>query len=122
MSSVSIDIITRGITRIVILIGDYAIKMPNFLHDHHHFLVGCECNWKERKWTKSCKHSLDFYSKLSPTLFCSLFGLMSIQLRCKPLDRSLTDKEVAYFQDVTTDVKSDNFGYLNGLLVCFDYG
>jgi hypothetical protein len=34
----------NGVTRIVLLIGRYAVKIPNFTVQHHHFLHGCYAN------------------------------------------------------------------------------
>lgn len=112
---------TNGVTRIVILIGDYAIKIPNFTYCHQHFLNGGYANWLERCYTKRFKCIDEYYSKISPTIFCSWFGLIAIQKRVKELNRHLTKEEVKYFKNQTADIKEQNFGYLNGKLVCIDY-
>lgn len=114
--------IKYGITRIVILVGNYAIKIPNFTYSHQHFLNGCIANWSERVYTKMYKNAdCDFYSKIAPTIFCIWFGLISIQKRVILLDRSLTEAECIYFKDQTSDIKGTNFGYLNEKIVCIDY-
>lgn len=63
--------IKKGVTRIVLLIGNIAIKIPNFTYCHLHFLNGCYGNWSERNYTKIFKNLPEFYNKVSPTLFCS---------------------------------------------------
>ena len=59
---------------------------------------------------------------VSPSLFCSYFGLLQIQKRCKPLDRDLTDEELVSFKYYCNeDCSKTNFGYYNNNIVCVDY-
>lgn len=114
----------NGITRIVILFGSYAIKIPNFTNCHDHFLKGCCANWSERGLTilsKKWKDSHHLKDKIAPTIFCSWFGLVSIQVRVEPLQFHLTEEQREDFKCLTTDIKKENFGYLNGKMVCIDY-
>lgn len=115
--------VKNGTTRIVFLILGYAIKIPNFKVEHHHFLLGCAANWNERKLTKLFKGctECEYYNKINPTLFSSWLGLLSIQREVELLDRNLTTFEVEYFKDQTSDIKKSNFGYLGNRLVCIDY-
>lgn len=113
-------IIKKGVTRLVFLVGNYAVKIPNFTVQHSHFLQGCYANWSERQYTKMFK-GMNEYNKIAPTYFCSFFGLVSIQRRVIELDRHLTEEEVKYFEHQTSDIKCANFGWLNGNLVCIDY-
>jgi len=114
-------IIKKGATRLVFLIGNYAFKVPNFTYCHLHFLHGCYACWSERDYTKRFKVLSDVYEKISPTIFCSWFGLLSVQKRVVELDRDLTEDECFYFFNQTEDTKMQNFGYLKGKLVCIDY-
>lgn len=108
----------NGCTRIVLLVGKFAIKIPNFSYCHRHFLQGCLANWKEREYSKLFPDC----PKVNKALFCSWFGLVSIQKRVEVLERHLTKEEVEYFKDVCpTDIKNDNFGILKGKVVCIDY-
>jgi hypothetical protein len=116
-----IEFKTGGCTRLVLLIGKFAVKIPNFTVCHKHFLQGCYANWSERDYCKALKCIHEMYSKVTPTIFCSWFGLMSIQKRVVPLERHLTEDECEYFKNQTTDIKMQNFGYLDGVLVCVDY-
>lgn len=116
----------NGVTRLVILIGNYAIKIPNFTKEHRHFLYGCYANYSERNYCKVFKpineEMSKFYNLVAPSYFCSWFGLIQIQGRCKPINRHLTKKEINFFKDVHGgDYKKENFGYYNDKLVCLDY-
>lgn len=114
-------IIRKGCTRIVFLIGNYAFKIPNFTVCHMHFLNGCQANWKERDYCLTFQSLEEFRERVVPTLFCSWFGLLSIQRRVTELERDLTEHEVIYFKEQTVDIKRQNFGWFNGKLVCVDY-
>ena len=109
-----------GTTRIVFLIGRYAIKLSNHGYCHQHFLQGCYANWAERNYCKMFK-DLPIGDMVAPSIFCSWFGLFQIQKRCEPLNRDLTAKEEKMFKDVCTDIKAENFGIYEGRLVCLDY-
>jgi hypothetical protein len=77
--------------------------------------------WTERTYSKSIVPLHEFFDKVAPTIFCTWFGLLSIQKRALPLDRDLTKEEDDYFMHLTSDRKKENFGYLNGRIVCVDY-
>ncbi|WP_448607587.1 hypothetical protein [Paenimyroides ceti] len=115
----------NGCTRIVLLVGNWAIKIPNFCYSMDHFLKGCLANWNERSYYKSfikCKYKGNMAKHAAPSLFCFWFGLFQIQVRCKPLKRDLTNKEKRFFTPLCgTDNKRQNFGILNGNIVCLDY-
>lgn len=113
--------IKSGVTRIVFLIGKYAIKVPNFRYQHKHFLHGCFANFSERVHTKSMKCLPEMYIKIAPTVFCAWFGLISIQQRVVLMNRDLSENEIEYFNFLTTDIKKENFGWLKRHLVCIDY-
>lgn len=109
----------KGCTRIVFRLGKYVIKIPNFLVEHRHGLQGMYANWSERQTTK--RYGSYYRDKISPTIYSSWFGLFSIQRQVEELTRHLTEDEVEYFKDLTSDIKMQNFGYLEGKLVCIDY-
>lgn len=113
--------IRKGVTRRVFLIGNYAVKIPNHSYSHNHFLHGCYCNWKERKFYKDFKKHP--YGKLvSPSIFCSFFGLIQIQKRCAPYIGVLSESDKKKFKPVCQeDNKGLNFGWYKGELVCLDY-
>jgi hypothetical protein len=110
----------KGVTRIVILIGKFAIKIPNFTYSHLHFLNGCYANWSERHF---CKRKINSIKHLAiPSYFCSWFGLIQIQARAEPKLCHLTKQEIKDYEGVHNgDYKKENFGYYEGKLVCLDY-
>lgn len=111
------EVKTNGAYRITILIGDYAIKIPSFLYSQKSFIYGCYCNMSERLYC--INHGTE---NVSPSLFCSWFGLIQIQRRCKSLERDLTLEEVQEYKYLhCDDIKKENFGYYEGKLVCLDY-
>lgn len=117
--------IKTGSSRKVFLIGKYAIKVPN-CYSHKTFLNGCRDNWSERNTCRYFKGvytsmGIDLTELLVPSLFCSWFGLIQIQLRVELLTRELTSNEVEKFGGVCSDLQSNNFGFLKGKLLCFDY-
>ena len=112
----------NGITRIVICIGKYAFKIPNFRYSHKHFLQGCLANAKERDYFKNHKYKGGMVDYVSPSLFCSTFGLIQIQYRCFPKKEDLTKKEKEFFKPLCgLDNKKENSGYYKNKLVCLDY-
>lgn len=115
----------NGCTRIVILIYKYAFKIPNFTYSMDHFLKGCCANWKERNYYKQfnkCDYKGNMVGYVAPSYFCSFFGLIQIQERCKPLGRDLTESEKEFYKTLCgTDSKKENFGVINGKIVCIDY-
>lgn len=118
------EINRSGITRIVFLIGDLAVKIPNFTLNHRHFLQGCYANWSERtcyKYWRKCNYS-ELYELVCPSYFCSWFGLIQVQKRISSLDRELTKEEIYRFKGICgQDIKKENFGYHRGKVVCLDY-
>ena len=115
-------IVLKGVTRIVLVFDKFVVKIPNFLTQHNHFLLGCYANWSERKYCRMFKNMPKYYDLVSPSYFCSWFGLIQIQARCEELDRDLTKQEIKKFKSVCNyDIKKENFGYYNNKLVCLDY-
>ncbi len=115
----------KGTTRIVFLTKKYAIKIPNFKYCHQYFLQGCYANWSERNYYKI--HSKANYENnmsewVVPSYWCSWFGLIQIQAKCKPMLRDLTKKEKDFYHPLCgTDNKKENFGWYKERLVCLDY-
>lgn len=117
---------TRGISRIVFIFKYYVIKIPNYRFGMLHFLQGCYANWSERHFCKSFKNEDNVYENLykyvAPSYFCSWFGLLQIQAKCKPLLRDLTNEEKIIYKPLCgKDNKSENFGWYKEKLVCLDY-
>lgn len=101
----------------------YAFKIPNFSHGHGNFLNGCYANWSERKYYKdfiNADYENNLVHLVSPSYFCSWFGLLQIQAKCEPVYEELNNIE-KYLPLCGTDSKKENFGYFKGKLVCLDY-
>lgn len=118
----NIRIKRNGVTRIVLLVWKYAFKIPNFSVEHRHFLYGCYANWSERVFSKQVKKTNpDLEDMIAPSLFCSWFGLIQIQQRCEEIS-SFDDIDLSKYNDLCGgDNKIQNFGLLNGKIVCLDY-
>lgn len=102
-----------GITRVVILIGRWAIKIPRVNYGWGKFVEGIENNRSERKYWKESKSN-----EVCPTLF-SLWGLLNIMPRVRVCE---TKEEIECIPlDDWLDRKPDNLGYLNGKVVWIDY-
>ena len=111
----------KGVTRLVLIFKNFVVKVPNFTYSHNHFLQGCAANWQERYYYKKIAKYVD-NPPVSPSYFCSWFGLIQIQAKCEPLNRYLTRKEEKYFKEICNgDIKKENFGYYKNELVCLDY-
>jgi hypothetical protein len=115
-----------GITRIVLIVGNYAYKFPTIIYGMKNFLNGCYSNWAERKFNKDFK-SANFEENMidyvAPSIFCSWFGLIQIQKRCDVLTEELSNEEKIFFNPVSGgDNKKENFGFYMGKKVCLDYG
>lgn len=108
----------RGITREVVLIGRWAFKLPS-LRRWKNFLQGLIANMQEAElstWRDS--------NILCPVIFHIPGGLLTVMSRVEERTEELTNGELAYFQSLMPSLESkpNNYGYLNGRLVCIDYG
>lgn len=112
----------QGVTRLVLLIGKYAIKIPNFTYSHQNFLSGCLANHNERLFCKQYK-GMPQLDKVAYTYYSSLFGLLNIQRRAEivPFDISSDRSIRESFRGVCHDFKNENFGFINDKIVCIDY-
>jgi len=125
----------KGSSRLVILIGNYAIKFPRLDNGMLMFLYGCYGNYCERIWYKiwerCSKENDDKYTLASkklemicPTVFSLWFGIMSIQYRCQLIkEGQIPDsfKEECSRLNLSEDVKIENVGFYKDRLVLVDY-
>lgn len=112
----------RGCTRLVLLLGPWAIKVPNFLYGWRAFLNGLMGNMQEVTLS-GCG-----WPELCPVLWRVLGGFLIVMRRA----RILTDGEFVAFDAaafcecgdyvVPAEPKSDSFGWLDGRIVAVDYG
>lgn len=112
----------KGITRTVFLIGDYAIKIPNFRYQWNHFLQGLLANINEAKTWRLNKSEL-----LCPVIWASWGGWILVMRRavpCKWLDEG--GEEIDYSKWIVEgfggDDKPCNYGIINGKTIKLDYG
>ncbi len=120
-------IIRTGYTRIVILAGCLAFKIPNFLYDYRCFLWGLLNNHSEAKVSKI--NTLK--DRVCPVLFHLPLGLLVVMPRVDILtddeyqrNREYIDKMLIVSDDcvISAESKSDSFGYYKGKIVVIDYG
>lgn len=110
--------IKKGTTRIVFLIGGYAIKLPR-INRWKSFLRGILANLDERLWYKNS--TAEWKIKMCPALFC-FGGWILICKRAAIIndeDFMLVKKEDFY--PIPFDPKPSNFGYYKERLVIVDY-
>jgi len=112
--------VRRGITRTVVLIGCWAVKLPS-LRSHGHGLAGVL--WSFSRGVLANQSERDWASEpgVCPVHW-SFAGLVNIYPRCTPVDRELADEEYAAIGFAgPTDKKPPNVGYLEGRMVWLDY-
>lgn len=114
---IDFKLIRSGITRDVILINKYAIKIPTIKYGIRFFALGWLSNIQEFEMSKD-----DYWIKksINPTIF-SFIGLFNIQKRVEILDRELNKEEYNKIKKITIDIKPDNCGYINNIFVIVDY-
>lgn len=113
--------VKHGITRTVFLMGRYAIKTPNlkFRWLWRHRVKGLLANLDEAWRWKTFKDSEEG-QMLCPVLWKSWFGFVIVMRRVEPME--CQDGIISEPQCVlTTDHKAENYGWLDGRLVCIDY-
>lgn len=104
----------RGITREVILIGRYAIKLPS-IRSWMLFLQGLLGNMQERDLM-----CLD--NRLCPVVFSLWGGWLNIMPRCEPLVEFTEEMDTICDYLTFIEKKLCSFGTLDGKLVAVDYG
>lgn len=114
--------VRSGVTRTVILIGRYAIKVPTLRGGIHPgfrgrmegFAAGYLANLSEARWSGFA----DWQGRIAPVLHSWLGGLIQIYPRCDPLPLNV---ELPLLDPDPGDVKPDNYGVLDGVIVRVDY-
>lgn len=108
--------VRHGITRTVLLIGRYAIKVPTMQYGLDAWAWGIVSNNSEREW-----HSYDEWrGRVAPVLHSWLGGLIQVYPRCASFDPQTMDYP-KFPSFAPSDQKPDNYGVLNGAVVCIDY-
>lgn len=114
-----------GVSRYVLLVGRWAVKIPRVNYGWRLFLQGLLCNMQERAF------SFMGSPRLCPVVFAAPGGWLVVMRRV----RVMTEVEFMEFdiQEWWDEVvesgfwppvekKSDSFGWLDGKVVAIDYG
>ncbi len=111
--------IKHGTTRIVFLIGPYAVKVPNVFR-WKCLLRGLLGNMDERLWFKNSPAG--WKSKMAPSYLCLFGGFVLIAGRAEPIDlEDYQELDIQSFQPLPMDKKLMNFGRYDGRIVLVDY-
>lgn len=121
-------VIRTGCTRIVVLLGSYAIKVPITTDGWRAFLKGLLANMQEVSFARTG------WPELCPVLFSLPGGWLLVM----PRVREMTDEEfhsldygewIKAGRDlkagewvVPVEAKSNSFGFFEGHIVAIDYG
>ncbi len=111
-----------GCTRMVLLIGRWAVKIPRLNYGWTFFLRGLLCNMQEVAFSRTG------WPELCPILWRVPGGFLSVMARARPLtDQEWHDADIEAFREtpsykVPVELKRDSFGILGGRLVAVDYG
>jgi hypothetical protein len=73
--------------------------------------------WQNVRFTEGMK--TDYAQYFAPCLAISPCGTILAQAAARPLDHTELPE---YIPSFFTDIKKDNFGIINGKVVCIDYG
>lgn len=128
MTAPFIELKRDGVTRWVILVHHWAIKLPRFFYfgswEPVNGLTGmlgnmCEHRFGNRK-TK--------WKGLAPTLFCAPLGIVLVMRRAKPVPPDIWSlfnayefaKEINLLGELIEDKRS-SFGIIDGSIVAVDY-
>jgi hypothetical protein len=109
-----------GDFRCVVLISRYAIKLPR----PKWWRFGRRCNrWEREMWQVWRPRFPQWGGLLCPILFADRFGLIVLMRRaCTPIaQHDFMPLDERPFPDTTTEVKSENLGWLDGHVVEIDY-
>lgn len=112
----------NGVTREVLLVGDYAIKIPKLIYGWRYFLQGLMANMQELDFSKTG------WPELCPIVFAIPGGWLTVMRRA----RVMTEAEWLKFDAdrfcnngahiIPAEPKHDSFGWLHGKVVAIDYG
>ena len=126
----------NGVTRIVLLVGPFAIKIPRINYGWQNFLRGLLCNMQERAFAAVG------WDELCPIHFSIPGGWMIVMARAEPIPedvwqdfdyeqfsgfRSWSEQRVVAGhycnrRYVPVENKIDSFGIYAGRIVAVDYG
>lgn len=111
-----------GVTREVLLVGSWAVKLPKLTYGWRLFLQGLLANMQERQFAAAK------WPELCPVIWGLPGGWLLVMRRAEPMtDAEWTKFDPERFCDrrdyrVPAEHKRDSFGKLNGRIVVVDYG
>lgn len=120
-----VQVVRTGATRIVFLVGTYAVKIPNVCNGWKLFLLGLLANMQEATFSSMG------WRTLCPVLWSLPGGWLVVMPRVRVMTREEFDtwdyeawaaREAADMPNEFLDVKPENFGWWRGRLVVLDYG
>lgn len=118
-------LVTIGVTRLVILTKNHAIKIPK-PKIWNHFLRGLLANMEENLiWQiANIKDSVlaDHKQYLCPVIWCSWGGWILIMKRADELQPTEIFEPIEKLKVLCGDHKPANYGKIDGKLVILDYG
>ncbi|MBI1408147.1 MAG: hypothetical protein GC145_18700 [Caulobacter sp.] len=112
----------RGVTRLVILAGPWAIKAPRPDYGWRLFLHGLLCNMTEAVFGRSALEGF------CPVVWHIPGGWLLVQRRARVMtEAEFATFDVAAFCDretyqIAAETKADSFGWIDGQVVAIDYG
>ena len=107
-----------GAFRTVLLIGNFAVKLPQ----PRNFLKGMRCNrWEREMWT--CWQPIFQWKTLCPVYVSDPFGLFILMPRAtQPVSVEEIDALPDYHPLISAELKADDYGRLKGHVLALDYG
>lgn len=111
-----------GISRAVLLVGPWAIKIPKSRYGWPNFLRGLLANLQEARFSRAG------WPELCPVVFALWGGWLIVQRRARHFTEEEWDRfDAEAFCDrgdyvVPAEAKSSSFGWLDGRAVAVDYG
>ena len=108
----------RGVFRRVILVGRLAVKFPRV----RNLFSGMRCNrWEREMW--NVWRPVFGWETLCPVLFADPFGILVVMPRAKqPVTASDVDSLPDYYPQITSELKSEDYGRLGNRVFALDYG
>lgn len=114
--------IHTGYGRLVLLIGAYAIKIPNPHYGERAIVMGMAANIHEAELFQQARLETET-PRLAQVYFRLPLGLALITRRYDILKRSLTGEEIKTLPVANPDPKIGNYGLDNqGRIIVLDYG
>jgi len=108
-----------GIFRRVILIGNFAVKIPHF----RNISSGLRCNrWEREMWYRW--RPIFEWESLCPIIFADPVGLLVVMPRAEqPVTQDdAHEAYLDYYPNITAETKAEDFGRVGYCIFALDYG